>query len=55
MLIAAVKSLTGIDVNNYVIIENRAIPNIVSALGAVEFEVPIDMNSFCRINTSFGK
>ena len=42
--VKAVKSLTGIDCDFYVVVKNTAIPNIVSAVGTVEFDVPIDMN-----------
>ncbi len=42
--VKAVESLTGIKLDYYVVIENNAIPNIVSAVGTVEFDVPIDMN-----------
>ena len=42
--VKAVESLTGIAIDNYVVVKNIAIPNIVSAVGAVEFDVPIDMN-----------
>ncbi len=40
----AVSNLTGIEVKNYVVINNNALINMVDAIGGVEFYVPIDMD-----------
>ena len=42
--VEAVERLTGVNIDNYVIVKNTALPAIVEAIGAVEFDVPIDMN-----------
>ncbi len=42
--IAAVEKLTGINIDNYVVVRNTALPAIVDAIGEVEFDVPIDMD-----------
>ncbi len=39
-----VEELTGLDINNYVLIDTDAIIQIVDAIGGVTFNVPIDMN-----------
>lgn len=40
----AVSSITGIEVENYVVINNNALIRMVDAIGGVEFYVPIDMD-----------
>ena len=42
--VEAVESLTGVDITYYAVIQNILIPNLVQAVGSVEFDVPIDMN-----------
>ena len=42
--VEAVEKLTGIEIANYVIVKNSALPAIVSAIGEVQFDVPIDMD-----------
>ena len=42
--VEAVKKLTGINIDYYVVVKNNALPAIVSAIGEVEFDVPIDMD-----------
>ena len=42
--ITAVEKLTGINIDNYVVVRNTALPAIVDAIGEVEFDVPIDMD-----------
>lgn len=42
--VEAVANLTGIDVENYVVINNNALIKMVDAIGGVEFDVPIDMD-----------
>ena len=42
--VEAVEKLTGIDIAHYVIVKNSALPAIVTAIGEVEFDVPIDMD-----------
>jgi len=39
-----VEDITGIDLNYYVVINNKALIKIVDILGGVQFDVPIDMN-----------
>lgn len=40
----AVTNITGIEVENYVVISNNALINMVDVIGGVEFYVPIDMD-----------
>ncbi len=42
--IEVVEKLTGIQIDYYVLVKNTALPAIVSAIGEVEFDVPIDMD-----------
>ncbi len=42
--VEAVEKLTGINIDNYIIVKNTALPAIVDAIGEVEFDVPIDMD-----------
>ncbi len=42
--VAAVEKLTGVNIDNYVVVKNTALPAIVNAIGEVEFDVPIDMD-----------
>ena len=42
--ITAVEERTGINIDNYVIVRNTMLSAMVSAIGEVEFEVPIDMD-----------
>ena len=41
--IKKVNSLTGLDIEDYVIVNNNALIEIVNEIGGVEFDVPIDM------------
>ena len=41
--VSAVEKLTGVDIDNYVVVKNSALIDIVDAIGGVEFDVPIDM------------
>ena len=40
----SVEKLTGLDINNYVIIKNEGLIELVDAIGGVEFDVPINMD-----------
>lgn len=42
--VKAVEDLTGINIDNYVVVKNTVLPDIVNAIGSVEFDVPIDMD-----------
>lgn len=42
--IQAVESLTGIQVDNYVVVKTSMLVEIVDLIGGVEFDVPIDMD-----------
>ena len=39
-----VEELTGLDINNYVLIDTNALVKLVDEIGGVYFDVPIDMN-----------
>ena len=39
----AVRELTGVDVRNYVVINNNALIKLIDAVGGIYFDVPIDM------------
>ena len=39
-----VEKLTGLDINNYLVVKNEGLIKSVDAIGGVEFNVPIDMN-----------
>ena len=41
---AAIEKILGIDIDHYVVVQNKVVRDVVDALGAVEFNVPIDMN-----------
>ncbi|MBO5398034.1 MAG: LCP family protein [Clostridia bacterium] len=41
--VSAVEKLTGVDIDNYVVVKNSALIDIVDAIGGVEFDVPINM------------
>lgn len=40
----AVEKLTGLDINNYLVVKNEGLIKIVDAIGGVDFDVPINMN-----------
>lgn len=40
----AIEKILGIDIDYYVVVQNKVVRDVVDALGAVEFNVPIDMN-----------
>ncbi|MCI8277790.1 MAG: LCP family protein [Clostridia bacterium] len=42
--VEAVAKLTGIDVKNYVVVNNNALIKMVDVIGGVQFDVPIDMD-----------
>lgn len=42
--VAAVEGLTGIKIDYYAVVRNTVLPDIVNAIGEVEFNVPIDMD-----------
>lgn len=42
-ILKRVNKITGLDIEDYVIINNNAVVEIVDAIGGVEFDVPIDM------------
>ena len=41
--VSAVEKLTGVDIDNYIVVKTSALIDIVNAIGGVEFDVPIDM------------
>ena len=41
---AAIEKILGIEIDYYVVVQNKVVRDVVDALGAVEFNVPIDMN-----------
>lgn len=41
--IEAVNELTGLNIQNYILIDTKALVELVNAIGGVEFDVPIDM------------
>ena len=42
--VAGVEKLTGIEIDHWVVVRNTVLPDIVDAIGEVEFDVPIDMD-----------
>ena len=42
--LAAVNKITGLDITYYVVVSNKALVQLVDAIGGVEFDVPIDMD-----------
>lgn len=42
-MVKSIEEITGIEINNYVIIDTDALVELVDAIGGVEFDVPIDM------------
>ena len=40
----AVNKITGLDVQNYILVDTEALVELVNVIGGIEFEVPIDMN-----------
>lgn len=42
-MVKSIEDITGIEINNYVIIDTDALVELVDAIGGVEFNVPIDM------------
>ena len=40
----AIEKILGIDIDHYVVVQNKVVRDVVDALGAVEFNVPIDMD-----------
>lgn len=42
--IAAIEKITGLEIDYYCVVQNKVVRDVVDALGAVEFNVPIDMN-----------
>jgi LCP family protein required for cell wall assembly len=43
-ILSSVNKLTGLNIENYVIIRNGGLIDLVDAIGGVEFDVPINMN-----------
>jgi LCP family protein required for cell wall assembly len=41
--VKAVEKLTGVSIDNYIVVKTTALVDIVDAIGGVEFDVPIDM------------
>lgn len=41
--VEAVKEITGIDIQYYLVVDNQALIDLVDVIGGVEFDVPIDM------------
>ena len=39
----AVNALTGLDIKNYILVDTKALVELVDAIGGLEFEVPMDM------------
>lgn len=44
IILEKVNEITGLEIDNYVVINNDALIKLVDIIGGVEFEVPIDMN-----------
>ena len=42
--LAAVNEITGLNIEKYIVIDNKALIELVDAIGGVEFDVPIDMD-----------
>ncbi len=42
-MVKSIEKITGIDINNYLIVDTDALVQIVDAIGGVQFNVPIDM------------
>ena len=42
--LAAVNKITGLNITYYVVVSNKALVQLVDAIGGVEFDVPIDMD-----------
>lgn len=42
--VKCVENLTGMEIDNYILIDTTAIKDVVDAIGGVTFDVPIDMN-----------
>lgn len=40
----AVNEITGLNIEKYIVVENKALVQLVDAIGGVEFDVPIDMD-----------
>lgn len=43
-ILSKVNEITGLSINYYVKVDNKALIKLVDILGGVEFDVPIDMN-----------
>lgn len=43
-ILKEVEKLIGLDINNYVIVKNQGLIDVVNAIGGVDFDVPIDMD-----------
>ena len=43
-LLEYVEKVTGLEINNYVVVENKGLIEIVDEIGGVEFDVPINMD-----------
>lgn len=41
--IEAVNELTGLNIQNYILVDTKALVELVNAIGGIEFDVPIDM------------
>ena len=42
-MVKSIEDITGVEINNYIIIDTDALVQVVDAIGGVEFDVPIDM------------
>ena len=42
-MIKSIENITGIDIDNYIIVDTDALVELVDTIGGVEFDVPIDM------------
>ncbi len=42
-MVEKVEEITGLEIDNYLVIDTRALRQLVDAIGGVEFDVPIDM------------
>lgn len=42
-MVKSIEDITGVEINNYIIVDTDALVQVVDAIGGVEFDVPIDM------------
>lgn len=42
-MVKNIEDITGVEINNYIIVDTAALVQVVDAIGGVEFDVPIDM------------